>query len=196
MRYFVAESEESMVSSIGSDKATILPYNEIREATSNFSRPLIIGQGSYGLVYLGKIRGTIELIGYVAGGESLFLVYEFAQNGALSNHLHNPALRGHKPLPWTTRVQIALDAAKGLEYIHERTKPYYVHRDVKPSNILLDSNFHAKIADFGLVKLLEQSPDAGGAAASRIVATFGYLAPEYVRDGHVTAKSDVYSSIK
>ncbi|KAL9363414.1 hypothetical protein Peur_046199 [Populus x canadensis] len=215
--------EESMVSSIGSDKATVLPYNEIREATSNFSRSLIIGQGSYGLVYLGKLRGTdvaikqmkdtnskeflselnilckvhhinlIELIGYAAGGESLFLVYEFAQNGALSNHLHNPALRGHKPLPWATRVQIALDAAKGLEYIHEHTKPYYVHRDIKPSNILLDSNFHAKIADFGLVKLLEQSPDAGGAAASRIVGTFGYLAPEYVRDGHVTAKSDVYS---
>ncbi|KAJ6924743.1 hypothetical protein NC652_017883 [Populus alba x Populus x berolinensis] len=92
--YHNQESEESMVSSIGSDKATILPYNEIREATSNFSRSLIIGQGSYGLVYLGKIRGTIELIGYVAGGESLFLVYEFAQNGALSNHLHNPALRG------------------------------------------------------------------------------------------------------
>ncbi|KAJ6915139.1 lysM domain receptor-like kinase 3 [Populus alba x Populus x berolinensis] len=123
------KSEESMVSSIGSDKATVLPYNEIREATSNFSRSLIIGQGSYGLVYLGKLRGTIELIGYAAGGESLFLVYEFSQNGALSNHLHNPALRGHKPLPWTTRVQIALDAAKGLEYIHERTKPYHVHRD-------------------------------------------------------------------
>eukprot|EP00258_Populus_trichocarpa_P042293 XP_024458312.1 lysM domain receptor-like kinase 3 isoform X2 [Populus trichocarpa] len=221
--YHNQEFEESMVSSIGSDKATVLPYNEIREATSNFSRSLIIGQGSYGLVYLGKLRGTdvaikqmkdtnskeflselnilckvhhinlIELIGYAAGGESLFLVYEFAQNGALSNHLHNPALRGHKPLPWTTRVQIALDAAKGLEYIHEHTKPYYVHRDIKPSNILLDSNFHAKIADFGLVKLSEQSPDAGGAAASRIVGTFGYLAPEYVRDGHVTAKSDVYS---
>ncbi|KAL9400324.1 hypothetical protein Peur_009285 [Populus x canadensis] len=231
--YHNQESEESMVSSIGSDKATVLPYNEIREATSNFSRSLIIGQGSYGLVYLGKLRETdvaikqmkdtnskeflselnilckvhhinlIKLLGYAAGGESLFLVYEFAQNGALSNHLHNPALRGHKPLPWTTRVQIALDAAKGLEYIHEHTKPFYVHRDIKPSNILLDSNFHAKpfnvqflspqIADFGLVKLLEQSPDAGGAAASRIVGTFGYLAPEYVRDGHVTAKSDVYS---
>ncbi|CAK7353648.1 unnamed protein product [Dovyalis caffra] len=127
-----------------------------------------------------KVHHTnlIELIGYAAGGESLFLVYELAQNGALSDHLHRPALRGYKPLPWTTRVQIALDAAKGLEYIHEHTKPYYVHRDVKPSNILLDSNFRAKIADFGLVKLLEYSPDAGGAAASRIVGTFGYLAPE------------------
>jgi hypothetical protein len=60
MRYFVAEFEESMVSSIGSDKATVLPYNEIREATSNFSRSLIIGQGSYGLVYLGKLRGTVR----------------------------------------------------------------------------------------------------------------------------------------
>ncbi|KAG6770728.1 hypothetical protein POTOM_026417 [Populus tomentosa] len=82
----------------------------------------------------------IELIGYAAGGEYLFLVYEYAQHGALSNHLHNPALR-----------------------------------------------------DFGLAKLLEQSPDDGGAAASRIAGTFDYLAPEYVRDGHVTAKSDVYS---
>ncbi|KAL7166135.1 hypothetical protein ACSBR2_036920 [Camellia fascicularis] len=99
---------------------------------------------------------------------------------------------GFKPLPWTTRVQIALDAAKGLEYIHLYTKPYYVHRDVKSSNILLDSAFHAKIADFGLVKLLEHAPDAD-TAASRIVGTFGYLAPEYVRDGRITTKSDVYS---
>ncbi|THG05563.1 hypothetical protein TEA_006196 [Camellia sinensis var. sinensis] len=90
------------------------------------------------------------------------------------------------------RVQIALDAAKGLEYIHLYTKPYYIHRDVKSSNILLDSAFHAKIADFGLVKLLEHAPDAD-TAASRIVGTFGYLAPEYVRDGRITTKSDVYS---
>ncbi|WRX35235.1 Protein kinase domain - like 10 [Theobroma cacao] len=86
---------------------------------------------------------------------------------------------GYKPLSWIRRVQIALDAANGLEYIHKHTKPYYVHRDVKTSNILLDSNFRAKIADFGLVKLLDNSPEVG-AVASRIVGTFGYLAPEYV----------------
>ncbi|KAK9207920.1 hypothetical protein WN944_000269 [Citrus x changshan-huyou] len=203
-------------------KATVFSYNEVRDATSNFSTSLKIGQGSYGSVYLGKLRGKnaaikqmkntkskeflselkilckvhhsnlIELIGYAAGGDSLFLVYEYAQNGALSDHLHWPSVKGKKPLAWTTRVQIALDAAKGLEYIHQYTKPYYVHRDVKTSNILLDSNFRAKIADFGLVKLLEHSPEIA-AAASRIVGTFGYLAPEYVRDGCVTTKSDVYA---
>ncbi|KAJ0030062.1 hypothetical protein Pint_12378 [Pistacia integerrima] len=215
---FHTKFEESVVSSFSSEKATVFPYHEVRDATSNFRTSLKIGQGSYGSVYLGKLRGMdvaikqmkntkskeflselnilcrvhhsnlIELIGYAAGGESLFLIYEYAQNGALSDHLHKPS----KPLAWTTRVQIALDAAKGLEYIHEHTKPYYVHRDVKTSNILLDSNFRAKIADFGLVKLLEHSPEVA-AAASRIVGTFGYLAPEYVRDGCVTTKSDVYS---
>ncbi|CAL5440285.1 unnamed protein product [Camellia sinensis] len=213
---------ESIVASFNSDKATVFPYNEVCDATSNLSMSLKIGQGSYGSVYLGKLRGDdvaikqmnntkskefmselnilcrvhhtnlIKLIGYAAGGDSLFLVYELAQNGALSDHLHNPTVGGFKPLPWTTRVQIALDAAKGLEYIHLYTKPYYIHRDVKSSNILLDSAFHAKIADFGLVKLLEHAPDAD-TAASRIVGTFGYLAPEYVRDGRITTKSDVYS---
>ncbi|OMO61703.1 hypothetical protein CCACVL1_23317 [Corchorus capsularis] len=216
------KSGENIVSSLSSDKATEFTYYELCDATSNFSMSLKIGQGSYGSVYLGKLKGTdvaikqmkntkskeflseinilckvqhpnlIELIGYAAGGESLFLVYEFAQNGALSDHLHGFTLKGYKPLAWTTRVQIALDAAKGLEYIHKQTKPYYVHRDVKTSNILLDSNFRAKIADFGLVKLFEHSPEVG-AAASRIVGTFGYLAPEYVRDGRVTTKADVYA---
>ncbi|XVF48381.1 hypothetical protein PTKIN_Ptkin03bG0185800 [Pterospermum kingtungense] len=219
---FPTKSGESIISSFNSHKAIVFPYYEIRDATSNFSLSLKIGQGSYGSVYLGKLKGTdvaikrmkntkskeflseinilckvqhsnlIELIGHAAGGDSLFLVYEFAQNGALSDHLHGSTLRGYKPLAWTMRVQIALDAAKGLEYIHKHTKPSYVHRDVKTSNILLDSNFRAKIADFGLVKLLEHSPEVG-AAASRIVGTFGYLAPEYVRDGRVTTKTDVYA---
>ncbi|KAL5783133.1 hypothetical protein ACOSP7_008162 [Xanthoceras sorbifolium] len=219
---FHRKSEESMVSSFSSEKSTVFLYREVCDATSNFSMSLKIGQGSYGSVFHGKLKGTdvaikqmkntkskeflaelnilckvrhlnlIELIGYAAGGDSLFLVYEYAQNGALSDHLHKPEMRGCKPLAWTARVQVALDAAKGLEHIHECTKPYYVHRDVKTSNILLDSNYRAKIADFGLVKLLEHSPEVA-ATASRIVGTFGYLAPEYVRDGCVTTKSDVYS---
>ncbi|KAJ6844430.1 lysM domain receptor-like kinase 3 [Iris pallida] len=203
-------------------KRTVFPYSEVSAATSNFSESQKVGQGSYGSVYRGKLRGVvvavkqmkdtkskeffaevnvlckvyhdnlIELIGYSAGAESLFLIYEFAQNGALSDHLHNPAAKGYKPLSWTLRVQIALDAAKGLEHLHAHVKPFYVHRDVKTSNILLDSDFRAKIADFGLAKLLEHSPDVG-AVTSKIVGTFGYLAPEYVRDGCVTPKSDVYA---
>ncbi|KAK2976222.1 hypothetical protein RJ640_001615, partial [Escallonia rubra] len=197
---FSAESQNSTVTSFSSDKATNFPYHEIRDATSNFSLSRKIGQGSYGTVYLGKLRGTdvavkqmkdtksreflselnmlckvhhtnlIELIGHAVGGDSLFLVYEFAQNGALSDHLHKSSVRGFAPLPWTTRVQIALDAAKGLEYIHLHIKPHYVHRDVKTSNILLDSNFRAQIADFGLVKLLEEHSKEIGTAASRITS--------------------------
>ncbi|XP_058074472.1 lysM domain receptor-like kinase 3 [Magnolia sinica] len=216
------ESGTSAISMFSSDKATVFQYYEVCDATSNFSASRKLGQGSYGSVYLGRLKGTevavkqmkntkskeflaelnilckvhhknlIELIGYAAGGDYLFLVYEFAENGALSEHLHCPSIKGHAPLSWTARVQIALDAAKGLEYIHVHTKPYYVHRDVKTSNILLDSSFRAKIADFGLVKLLEHSPEIG-TATSKIVGTFGYLAPEYVRDGCVTTKSDVYA---
>lgn len=90
------------------------------------------------------------------------------------------------------RVQIALDTARGLEYIHEHTKPHYVHRDIKTSNILLDSAFKAKISDFGLAKLVGITND-GEASATRVVGTFGYLAPEYLRDGRATTKSDVYA---
>ncbi|KAK9280121.1 hypothetical protein L1049_013808 [Liquidambar formosana] len=125
------KSEESVVSSFKSEKATVFPYHEVCGATSNFNRSLKIGQGSYGSVYQGKLRGTdaaikqmkntkskeflselnilckvhhrnvIELIGYAAGGDSLFIVYELAQNGALSDHLHSPTITGYKPLPWT-----------------------------------------------------------------------------------------------
>ncbi|KAK8975865.1 hypothetical protein V6N11_057702 [Hibiscus sabdariffa] len=222
-RTSLTKSGESTVFSFSYDKAIEFPYNEVCDATSNFSSSLKIGQGSYGSVYLGKIRGNdvavkqmkntkskeflseinilckvhhsnlIKLIGYAAGGDSLFLVYEYARNGALSDHLHGSTGGGYNPLGWAMRVRIALDAAKGLEYIHKHTKPLYVHRDVKTSNILLDSSFRAKqISDFGLVKLLDHSPEVG-AAVSRIVGTFGYLSPEYVRDGRVTTKTDVYA---
>ncbi|KAF6151176.1 hypothetical protein GIB67_037384 [Kingdonia uniflora] len=189
------------------DRSTVFSYHEVCNATNNFNASQKIGQGAYGSVYLGQLKGTevaikqmkntkskeflaelnilckvhhtnlIELIGYAAGGDSLFLVYEYAHNGALSDHLHSPIMKGYASLSLARRVQIALDAAKGLEYIHMYTKPFYVHRDIKTSNILLDSNFRAKIADFGLVKLLECSPEIE-AATSKIVGTFGYLAPE------------------
>ncbi|KAL4195164.1 hypothetical protein AMTRI_Chr05g72030 [Amborella trichopoda] len=216
------DSEVLAVKSSSSEKVVVFTHYEICEATANFNASKKLGQGSCGAVYHGRLRGRevaikqmkntksreflaelnilckvnhsnlIELTGYAAGGESLFLVYEFAQNGTLSDHLHGIHRKGFKPLSWTMRVQIALDAAKGLDYIHENTKPYFVHRDVKTSNILLDSCFRAKISDFGLVKLLEHSPEIG-TATSKIVGTFGYLPPEYVRDGCVTPKNDVYA---
>ncbi|KAJ0018826.1 hypothetical protein Pint_09815 [Pistacia integerrima] len=93
----------------------------------------------------------VRLLGYCAEG-SLFLVYEFIENGNLSQHLQGSE---KEPLPWSTRMQIAFDSATGLEYIHEHTVPVYIHRDIKSANILIDKNFRAKVADFGLTKLID-----------------------------------------
>ncbi|KAL5098668.1 hypothetical protein RYX36_002995, partial [Vicia faba] len=83
----------------------------------------------------------VRLIGYCVEG-SLFLVYEYIENGNLSQHLRGTGWKD--PLSWAARVQIALDSARGLEYIHEHTIPVYIHRDVKSANILIDKNFRGK----------------------------------------------------
>ncbi|CAL5373510.1 unnamed protein product [Camellia sinensis] len=87
---------------------------------------------------------VVELLGYASGDDHLYLVYEYIQNGSVSDHLHDPLLKGHQPLSSTARTQIALDAVKGIEYIHDHTKARYVHRDIKTSNILLDETLRAK----------------------------------------------------
>ncbi|CAI8585385.1 unnamed protein product [Vicia faba] len=113
----------------------------------------------------------VRLIGYCVEG-SLFLVYEYIENGNLSQHLRGT---GKDPLSWAARVQIALDSARGLEYIHEHTVPVYIHRDVKSANILIDKNFRGKVADFGLTKLTEYGSSS---LQTRLVGTFGYMPPE------------------
>ncbi|GKV40296.1 hypothetical protein SLEP1_g47959 [Rubroshorea leprosula] len=128
----------------------------------------------------------VRLIGYCTEG-SLFVVYEFVENGNLSHHLRSS---GGDPIPWPTRVQIALDSARGLEYIHEHTVPVYIHRDIKSANILLDKNFRAKVADFGLTKLSEYG---NSTLQTRLVGTFGYMPPEYAQYGDVSSKVDVYA---
>lgn len=84
---------------------------------------------------------------------------------------------GRQPLSWTARVQIALDAARGIEYIHDLTKEQYVHRDIKTSNILLDEGLRAKVADFGLARLVDRTNEDDW-IATRLVGTPGYLPPE------------------
>ncbi|GAV61254.1 LysM domain-containing protein/Pkinase_Tyr domain-containing protein [Cephalotus follicularis] len=204
------------------EKPVVFTYEEILYSTDGFSDSSLLGQGTYGSVYYGllhdqevaikrltatktkefmaelrvlcKVHHTnlVELIGYAASDDEFFLIYECAQKGSLRCHLHDHQNKGHTSLSWIMRVQIALDAARGLEYIHEHTKTHYVHRDIKTSNILLDSSFRAKISDFGLAKLVGKTSD-GEASTTKVVGTFGYLAPEYLSNGLATTKSDVYA---
>ncbi|KAL5724933.1 hypothetical protein ACHQM5_008135 [Ranunculus cassubicifolius] len=195
-----------------SERPTIYSLDEIEEATANFHETRKIGEGGYGSVYFGKMKSNkskeffaelkvlckihhknvVELLGYASGDDHLYLVYEYVQNGALSDHLHDPLLKGHQPLSWTARAQIALDTARGIEYIHDHTKAHYVHRDIKTSNILLDEGLRAKVADFGLVKLVERSNE-DDCIATRLVGTPGYLPPESVRELQTSSKADVFA---
>ncbi|XP_010924244.2 lysM domain receptor-like kinase 3 isoform X1 [Elaeis guineensis] len=205
-----------------SERPVTFSLEEVKEATANFDETRKIGEGGFGSVYFGMIGkqevaikkmksskskeffaelkvlckvhhiNVVELIGYAAGDDNLYLVYEFVQNGSLSEHLHDPLLKGHQPLSWNARVQIALDAARGIEYIHDHTKAQYVHRDIKTSNILLDDGLRAKVADFGLAKLVERSAE-DDCIATRLVGTPGYLPPELVRELQMTTKTDVFA---
>nr|BAK00795.1 predicted protein [Hordeum vulgare subsp. vulgare] len=199
------------------DKSVEFSYEELFNATEGFNIIHKIGQGGFGAVYYAELRGEkaaikkmdmqatqeflaelkvlthvhhlnlVRLIGYCTES-SLFLVYEFIENGNLSQHLRGT---GYEPLSWVERVQIALDSARGLEYIHEHTVPVYIHRDIKSANILIDKNTRAKVADFGLTKLTEVG--GGTSLQTRVVGTFGYMPPEYARYGDVSPKVDVYA---
>ncbi|XP_043713936.1 lysM domain receptor-like kinase 4 [Telopea speciosissima] len=179
----------------------VYKFDELQSATKNFSPNCRIS----GSVYRGTINGDlaaikkingdiskeinflskinhfniIRLSGVCFGEGNWYFVYEYAMNGPLSNWIHGNMSRP-KNLSWTQRVQIALDVAMGLNYLHSYTNPPYVHKDIRSINILLDSDLRAKIANFGL-------------ARSTVGQTKGYMAPEYLEDGLVSPKLDVYA---
>ncbi|KAJ4723165.1 Protein kinase superfamily protein [Melia azedarach] len=142
-----------------------------------------------------KHENLVELLGYCVEGNLRVLAYEFATMGSLHDILHGrKGVQGAQPGPvldWMTRVRIAVDAARGLEYLHEKVQPSIIHRDIRSSNVLLFEDFKAKIADFNLSN---QAPDmAARLHSTRVLGTFGYHAPEYAMTGQLTQKSDVYS---
>ncbi|KAG6529038.1 leucine-rich repeat receptor-like serine/threonine-protein kinase BAM1 [Zingiber officinale] len=139
---------------------------------------------------LGRIRHRhiVRLLGFCSNHETNLLVYEYMPNGSLGEVLHGTK-GGH--LLWDTRYKIAVDAAKGLCYLHHDCSPLILHRDVKSNNILLDSNFEAHVADFGLAKFLQDS--GASEYMSAIAGSYGYIAPEYAYTLKVDEKSDVYS---
>uniref|UniRef100_A0A0E0L6I1 non-specific serine/threonine protein kinase n=1 Tax=Oryza punctata TaxID=4537 RepID=A0A0E0L6I1_ORYPU len=129
----------------------------------------------------------VKLIGFCMEGDQRQLVYEFMSRGSLENHLF---IRSRMPLPWFLRVKIVLGAAKGLAFLHEQETPV-IFRDFKTSNILLDEDFNAKLADFGIAR---DGPVGNMTHVStRVLGTYGYEAPEYVLTGKLTSRSDVYS---
>ncbi|VAH07167.1 unnamed protein product [Triticum turgidum subsp. durum] len=138
----------------------------------------------------------VGLLGYCADQSHRLLVFEFMPNGSLKGHLHPvvPAAgaEGQRPaLDWQTRLGIALDCARALEFLHEHTSPAVIHRDFNCSNVLLDHNYRARVSDFGTAKV--GSNKANGQVVTRVLGTTGYLAPEYASTGKLTTKSDVYS---
>ncbi|KAJ0978669.1 hypothetical protein J5N97_014165 [Dioscorea zingiberensis] len=142
-----------------------------------------------------KHENVVELLGYCVDGSLRVLAYEFATMGSLHDILHGrKGVKGAEPGPvlsWLQRVKIAVGAARGLEYLHEKAQPHIVHRDIKSSNVLLFDDDVAKIADFDLSN---QAPDAAARLHStRVLGTFGYHAPEYAMTGQLSSKSDVYS---
>jgi len=116
-------------------------------------------------------------------------VYEFVNNGNLEQWLHG-AMRQRGVFTWENRMKVVTGTAKGLAYLHEAIEPKVVHRDIKSSNILIDDEFNGKVSDFGLAKLLGSDKSH---ITTRVMGTFGYVAPEYANTGMLNEKSDVYS---
>ncbi|KAK1281045.1 putative leucine-rich repeat receptor-like serine/threonine-protein kinase [Acorus gramineus] len=187
-------------------------YKDLQKATFNFTAK--IGQGAFGCVYkaqlltgetvavkvlatnsreflsevllLGRLhhKNLVNLVGYCLEKDQHILVYEYMSNGSLSSHLYGDQ---HEPLDWDMRVCVALDVARGLEYLHDEIIPPVVHRDIKSSNILLDRSFRARVADFGMSMVALRRPLSG------IQGTYGYLDPHYISTQIFTKESDVYS---
>ncbi|KAG9455996.1 hypothetical protein H6P81_000504 [Aristolochia fimbriata] len=140
---------------------------------------------------LGRVRhkNLLGLRGYCAGTEQRLIVYDYMPNLSLLSHLHGQ-FASERRLDWKKRMQIALGSAEGLMYLHHEVTPHIIHRDIKASNVLLDSDFEPLVADFGFAKLI---PDGVSHMTTRVKGTLGYLAPEYAMWGKVSDSCDVYS---
>ncbi|WOG89932.1 hypothetical protein DCAR_0209173 [Daucus carota subsp. sativus] len=198
-------------------------FTTIEVATNYFSDENKLGQGGFGAVYKGILRtgqevavkrllrglgqgeqefknevmlvaqlqhrNLVRLLGFCYEGNERLLIYEFVPNASLDQFIFDSTNRSL--LDWKRRYKIIGGVARGLLYLHEDSRLRIVHRDLKASNVLLDADMNPKIADFGMAKLFEIDETQGN--TSRIVGTYGYMAPEYAMYGQFSVKSDVFS---
>ncbi|CAA3028499.1 serine threonine- kinase CCR3 [Olea europaea subsp. europaea] len=145
------------------------------------------------LAFLSRLhhKHLVRLFGYCEERDERLLVYEFMKNGALYDHLHNNKKISNVMNSWKMRIKISLDAARGIEYLHNYAVPPIIHRDIKSSNILLDANWTARVSDFGL-SLMGGSENDCDYRPLKAAGTVGYIDPEYYGLNVLTAKSDVY----
>lgn len=134
-------------------------------------------------------KNLLSLRGYCAEGQERLIVYDYMPNLSLLSHLHGQH-SSESHLDWPRRMSIAIGSAEGIVYLHHQATPHIIHRDVKASNVLLDSDFKAQVADFGFAKLI---PDGATHVTTRVKGTLGYLAPEYAMLGKASESCDVYS---
>ncbi|XP_061340079.1 PTI1-like tyrosine-protein kinase At3g15890 [Gastrolobium bilobum] len=134
-------------------------------------------------------KNLLSLRGYCAEGQERLIVYEYMPNLSLLSHLHGQH-SAESLLDWNRRMNIAIGSAEGIVYLHHQATPHVIHRDIKASNVLLDSDFQARVADFGFAKLI---PDGATHVTTKVKGTLGYLAPEYAMLGKANESCDVYS---
>ncbi|KAF2559960.1 hypothetical protein F2Q68_00017813 [Brassica cretica] len=200
----------------------LFSYAELELATGGFSQANFLAEGGYGSVHRGVLpegqvvavkqhklassqgdvefcsevevlscaqhRNVVMLIGFCIEDRRRLLVYEYICNGSLDSHLYG---RQRETLEWPARQKIAVGAARGLRYLHEECRVgCIVHRDMRPNNILITHDNEPLVGDFGLARW---QPDGELGVETRVIGTFGYLAPEYAQSGQITEKADVYS---
>ncbi|KAH7665126.1 Non-specific serine/threonine protein kinase protein [Dioscorea alata] len=175
----------------GSVYKGVLPSSKAEVAVKKISHQSRQGMKEFvaEIVSLGRLRhrNLVRLLGYCRREGELFLVYDFMHNGSLDKHLF---CQRRPCLDWNQRFRIIKGVASGLLYLHEEWVKVVIHRDIKASNVLLDSEFNARLGDFGLARLYDHGTDF---QTTHVMGTMGYLAPELVRRGKATTCSDVYA---